>query len=178
MIDFSSFIKYLNLPCRILVGIFLASFFTMENEGFNFQDLGPAADEILALIATYSGILALICTIGTGCDFVWRHLMSYASKSEFDKEQRTNEAAVLGRIKYLAKGELIYLLDALRSSTQSFCADIGNPSIGSLIQKTLIQPSLGSYNEYHYPFTIPDYVWKFLIENKNELLSSDNNDQP
>jgi len=95
-------------------------------------------------------------------------------KEKEQKEKRAEfEKIVLARIDHLDPRELRYLADCLRNNSQSFYTYVHSPYASTLGSKGLIAIPGGTHHQDHYPFIVNDFVWKALLERKDEIPNKD-----
>jgi hypothetical protein len=167
-----------------MLGVFMACGILLWLDGakqFRLEDLGSWVRPFTFVLLVVSGALSITGIGGLIADhfvgkrkhvvLVERRLLR---KKEIDDKRAAEEAAALGRIRYLSPKELRQLTDCLRTEQQSFYTYGQHPWVGTLITKGLVAPSAGSFDVTRVPFTIFDFAWKALLEMKEELLKKDN----
>jgi hypothetical protein len=92
---------------------------------------------------------------------------------EKESERANAQGAALERIEHLSPKELRYLANCLREGSQSFYTYVHSPPVTTLMGKGLVYTPGGTHQQDHYPFTIYDFVWKALIERRDEILEKD-----
>jgi len=172
-----------KLPLRVTSGIFLGSILLIvleKNDVIDTSALGPIYQASLVVVAIVSGALCLTGFIGIAVDFVNENRKPALlqkrreiRKKEQDERRREAEQRALDRIQYLSEQELRYFADALRENSQSFYTWVHSPSVTTLMEKQLVQTFGGTHHQDHYPFTIPDYVWSYLLEHREEIINRD-----
>jgi len=179
----SNWLNALRLPLRATLGIFIGCVVLLALEQYALIDtsaLGTVYAASVTVVAVVSGALSLTGIVGVAYDLIVElrkpSLLAERRnlrKVEHAERRKEFEESALARIDYLSANELRYLADALRSNSQSFYTYVHSPPIATLMEKGLAQTFGGTYHQDHYPFTIPDYVWRHLMERKDEILKTD-----
>ena len=173
-----------KLPLRVIAGLFLGSvaLLIIDNHGWVLlKELGGPARTIVAITAVLTGALTF-----TGLSAIlletWgqkrkRDAIADRRRDRDDQRRRQRqeaEASVIARIEFLSEGELRHIAGALRDNSQSFYTWVHSPTVTTLMEKGLVRTLGGTHHEDHYPFTIVDFAWKYLIENRDEIIAKDN----
>lgn len=176
----SNWINAFKLPTQVMIGLFIACSILLV---LNYADLlklnqfGKLAHPILIVFTIFTGSLSL-----TGIISFIKDLMSQKIKKTLlaqhrelkieDSESKRKEAEkrILERLDHLSPKEVYYLADCLREGSQSFYAYVHSPPIATLRGKELVYTPGGTHHEDHYPYTIRDFVWKALLERKDEFI--------
>ena len=94
-------------------------------------------------------------------------------KAEEEEQINKNKQKVLDRVQHLSKYELNYLANCLRENSQSFTTYVHSPSASTLGSKGLIYTPGGTHHKDDYPFVVNDFVWQYLLDNKDEIIARD-----
>ncbi len=183
MVPDPKWLDAVKLPLRVVVGIFLGSVALLALNNQNWvplKDLGAAAHTVIATVAVLTGALTItgaIAILIEACTakrkrniFAERQLL----KDQRKLQQRLEaEATIIARIEYLSESEIRHLAAALRDKSQSFYTWVHSPAVTTLMEKGLVRTLGGTHHENRYPFTIVDFVWKHLLEIREEILAKD-----
>lgn len=141
---------------------------------------GSLAKPATILLCVVSGALSLTAIINYFIDLMGagkkRTLLQQRRelrKSEQEEKQNERKQRVLDRIPHLSKDELRYLADCLRENSQSFTTYVHSPSASTLGSKGLIYTPGGTHHQDYYPFVVNDFVWKHLLENREQIIAQD-----
>jgi hypothetical protein len=172
-----------KLPTRALAGLCIFSIAMIvldQYKVFELKTFGEMTRPILIVVAVLSGSLAITSIIGYFVEvFTSGRKYSVLSNRRKIREQEQKEGRaeyekkVIERIDHLSQYELKHLADALRENSQSFYTWVHSPYAATLTGKGMIYTTGGTHHQDHYPFTINDFVWKALLERKEELLNLD-----
>ena len=183
----SNWLSALKLPLRVIFGVFVGCIFLIVLEHYKVIDtsvLGPIYTASVMVIAIVSGALSITGLMGVVFDLIAasRKPSLLAKRREMRRTERAQirteaEKTALARIEYLSENELRYLANALRENSQSFYTYVHSPPVTTLMEKRLVQTFGGTHHQDHYPYTIPDYVWRYLLDHKEEILERDNANQ-
>jgi hypothetical protein len=179
----ANWLNALKLPTKVISGLFIASIILLSLDGTEILDLsifGGLAKPIVILICVVSGALSFTAAITFVIDLVSAGrkqtlLQQRRSlrKSEQDEERENRKRLVLERIEHLSKEELSLLADCLRENSQSFTTWVHSPYATMLGSKGLIYTPGGTHHQDYYPFVVNDFVWKYLLENKDSIIARD-----
>jgi len=132
------------------------------------------------LLCVVSGALSLTAIVSYLIDIVGagkkRTLLQQRRnmrKLEHEEELNKSMQRVLNRIPHLSKDELHYLADCLRENSQSFTTYVHSPYASTLGSKGLIYTPGGTHNQDYYPFVVHDFVWNHLLENREQIITQD-----
>lgn len=182
MID-SNWINALKLPTKVLTGLFVASVILLIFDKANILALstfGALAKPATILVCVVSGALSLTSIIAFFIELFSasrkRTLLQQRREIKKAEEQEQIEAQkqrILERISHLSKDELRYLADCLRENSQSFTTYVHSPPASTLMSKDLIYTPGGTHHQDYYPFVVNDFVWEYLLENRDEIIARD-----
>lgn len=182
MLPDSSWINALKLPTQVIIGLFLAFLVLLGLDWGAFLPLamfGELTKPIVMVLLVISGSLS-ITGIGAYIKDQRARRKSHSllatrrqlRAQEKEKERAKAQTAALERIEHLSPRELRYLANCLREGSQSFYTYV-SPPVTTLRGKGLVYTPGGTHHQDHYPFTIHDFVWKALIERRDEILEKD-----
>lgn len=173
----------LKLPTKVLAGLFLAAgaFLLLDQYGMlRLADFHAQLRTGVIAAAVVFGCLTLTSLIGEAWGAVKQfrkagQLEARRSLRQKEAKDRLTEAqvTVLKRLEHLSAEEIHVLAEALRQSAQSFNWPVHDGCISNLGLKGLLDSPGGEHNRYHYPFTIPDFVWAALLGRRDEFLERD-----
>lgn len=182
MID-ANWINALKLPTKVLTGLFVASviLLTFDKAGvLELSTFGSIAKQATILACVVLGALSLTSIIsffidlfGTSRKHTLLQERKKLRKCEQEEQIHAQKRRVLERIPHLSKDELRYLVDCLRENSQSFTAYVHSPHTSMLMSKGLIYTPGGTHNQDYYPFIVSDFVWKHLLENREQIIARD-----
>ena len=93
-------------------------------------------------------------------------------KEQDDQREKTRDTTV-GQLDHLSKEEIAVVAKALHGGSPSFYTYVYSPAVSVLQGKGLVWTPGGSHHQDHYPFSFHDFVWKVLLERKDEFLAKD-----
>lgn len=183
MVPSPNWLDALKLPARVVVGVFISCVVLIELDQYKFISLVSFGDLIkpsTIVICVISGSLSITSIVGFFMDKFEngkKHSQLEGRRKLKDKEQKEkrdeSEKIILARIDYLDPRELRYLADCLRNNSQSIYTYVHSPYAATLLSKGFIATPGGTHNQDHYPFIVNDFVWKALLERKDEILNKD-----
>ncbi|MBX9637466.1 MAG: super-infection exclusion protein B [Nitrosomonas sp.] len=182
MID-ANWINALKLPTKVLIGLFVASITLLlfdREEILALSTFSAIAKPAIILVCVVTGALSITSIISYFIEMYGssrkRTLLEQRRelrKAEEEKQISIQKQEVIERIPYLSNAELRYLANCLRENSQSFTAYVYSPSASTLMSKGLIYTPGGTYNRDNYPFIVNDFVWRHLLEIKEQILAKD-----
>lgn len=182
MID-SNWINALKLPTKVLTGLFVASVTLLVFDKAEILELslfGSVAKPATILICVVSGALSFTSITSFFIELFnssrKRTLLQQRrelKKIEVQEEISAQKRRVIERIPHLSKDELHYLADCLRENSQSFTTYVHSPPASTLISKGLIYTPGGTHHQDYYPFVVNDFVWQHLLENRDQIITKD-----
>lgn len=183
MLPDSSWINALKLPTQVIIGLFLAFLVLLGLDWaavLTLATFGELTKPIVIVLLVISGSLSIT---GIGAyikDQLERHkshslvaMRKQLRAQEKESERTKAQGAALERIEHLSPKELRYLANCLREGSQSFYTYVHSPPVTTLMGKGLVYTPGGTHHQDHYPFTIYDFIWKALIERRDEILAKD-----
>lgn len=98
--------------------------------------------------------------------YFWNSLKERNLNNKYSKESKLE---TLEQIRHLSQEEIFYLWMCIDKNQQTFVGYFFNPHITALVSKgLLLHPSLT--DAWNCPFTIPSFVWDYLLKNKKSFL--------
>lgn len=183
MIPDSGWLQAFKLPLRIIIGIAIASAILLvldSNAALTLSEFGLLTKPLVIVALVLTGALSLTGLVAILYDFVSRGRKQslllarrISRKKEHEERQEKERAAILDRLDHLAPQELHHLADALRENSQSFYTYVHSPSVTTLMGKGLVYTPGGTHHQDYYPFTIYDFVWKALLDRRDEVVARD-----
>jgi len=153
-------------------------------EVLSLATFGAIAKPVTILLCVVSGALAFTAIIAFVIDLIGaerkRALFQQRRelrKIEQEEKLNKNKERVLERISHLSKEELRYLANCLRENSQTFTTYVNSPAVSTLCSKGLIYTPGGTHHQDYYPFVVNDFVWKHLLENRDQLIAQDKEKQ-
>jgi hypothetical protein len=141
---------------------------------------GVIAKPLTILLCVISGALSFTAIVALLADlFVAKRKQALLQKRreiklrEQEQEAEKMRQRSIDRIEHLSSRELGYLANCLREKSQSFLTYIHSPPVTLLISKGLAYTPGGAHHQDHYPYIIHDFVWHYLLENKEQILEKD-----
>ncbi|HEV7265108.1 MAG TPA: hypothetical protein VGN83_09340 [Falsiroseomonas sp.] len=96
------------------------------------------------------------------------------AEQEETEQKREEEAErrriVLERLDYLSPEEIGFILPALERRAQTMFGWLHSHPGRSLEMKGLVQSERSTGHQDHWPWVFPDFVWKELLERRDEFL--------
>ncbi len=157
----SGWLQALNLPLRVTIGVALACSTLLVLDSRSVLLLGTFGSLTRPLVIVALVVAAALSITGIGA-IVVKHI-----------QRKLERAAVLERLEHLAPFELRLLADAIKEKRQSFYTYVHSPHVATLMAKGIVHSPGGTHNQDHYPFTINDFVWKYLLERKDDFIYRD-----
>lgn len=183
MIPDPKWLEALNLPLKVTIAVALAAGVLLGFDLKGWLDLGviaPISRTILIIVTVIFTVLALVGIV----DFFMspfhekRKQSALAARrgkrrAEENDARAENEAKVLARLDHLSRQEMRYVAACLENNTPTFYTYVHSPPVGVLLGKQLIWTNGAQHHQDHYPFSFHDFVWRTLIERKDEFLSKE-----
>lgn len=167
----------------MLTGLFFASVILLlldKAEILVLSTFGSLAKPATILLCVVSGALSFTAIAAFVFDIISagrkRTLLQQRRdlrKAEEEEQLNNNKQKVLDRIEHLSKDELNYLADCLRENSQSFTTYVHSPSVSTLGSKGLIYTPGGTHHQDYYPFVVNDFVWQYLLDNREDIITRD-----
>lgn len=176
-------IDLFKLPMKSAISIALSSAALLALVYLKLLDLGPIggiALPILIIVAVVSTIMSVVKIADLFFYPIYEkrrcsalETRRDARRKEQDQHRANAEKAVLSRLEYLSKEEIAVVINALNHGSPTFFTYVHSPAVGILQGKSLVWSPGGEYHRDHYPFSFYDFVWKALLERKEEFFTKD-----
>lgn len=126
-------------------------------------------------------VLTLVVSLGSAFQYIDRRVLDgWLEGRRREKKRLTHQRQVMDalalRLDSLDAKEQMWIKYCLFHNTQTLSAERGNRTAQSLHHKGIVEE--GSGHILDLPFHIPDPVWRYLLENKEELLSEADRQDP
>lgn len=156
--------KYLIIPS------FFLSYLTLFYEDFVLKATGLVEYPIfLKSIALFMLILTGYGMLHIAVTSIQKRLESAKSrKTESQKKQRLL-ADNIEALSFLNSGEIELIIKCLNSKEQTFTADISSSNALSLMSKGIVSATAG--HPLGAPFTFKTDIWRYMMSNRDCLLS-------
>lgn len=176
----SGWLAALNLPTKVIAGVFLAACIVLGLDLYSILDLaafGGLARPIVIILAILFGCLLFATLVALVAQpiIAKRKTSLLSERRRIRKEENEAERAkarekAIEAIDHLSGWELHYVEDALRDESPSFYTHVNSPPVAQLIAKNLVYSPGGQHHREHFPFSFHDFVWEALQERKKELI--------
>ncbi|KVC52569.1 hypothetical protein WS58_03380 [Burkholderia pseudomultivorans] len=94
-------------------------------------------------------------------------------RKEQDERREEAQEAAIGRLDYLSREEIAVVVKALSNGSPTFYTYVFSPPVSMLQGKGLVWTTGGTHHQDHYPFSFHDFVWKVLLERKDEFMAKE-----
>lgn len=171
----------LNLPVKIMVGIFSACAAALILDYFSVVDLNvygwEYTSQTVLLVSLLTGCLSISSIVGD-----WLSSMRKMTLLSERRKLRQGEAmeafedhkeTVIKRFDHLSREEIHYIANCLRKNESSFLAWVNSSPVANLMAKGLVATPGGQHHQDHYPFYFRDFVWEALVERRDEFIEKD-----
>jgi hypothetical protein len=183
MIPDPKWLEALNLPLKVTIAVALAAGVLLSLDLLGWLDLGvvaPVSRTILVIVTVVFTVLALVGIV----DFFMmpfhekrKQSVVAARRAVRRAEERDaradSEARILTRLDHLSRDEMRYVAECLAKNTPTFYTYVHAPPVGVLLGKELIWTDGAQHHQDHYPFSFHDFVWRALMERKDEFLAKE-----
>ena len=169
-----------KLPVPSTIGIALACGALLLLDAYEFIPLGQLsvyARPVVAIAGVAFAVLAVVRVVDLALSpLKERQKQSQLAtrravhRKEQEQQRAEMEAKALAQLDYLSDHEVRRVAECLRAGSPSFYACVHSPPVTMLMGKGLVWTPGGEHHQDHYPFSIHDFVWRELIERKDELL--------
>jgi hypothetical protein len=176
-------LELFKLPMRAAISLSLASAALLALVYLKLLDLGligVIALPILIIVAIVSTIMTVVriaelffYPLYEKRRFSALEIRRAVRRKEQDEHRSNTEKAVLSQLDYLSKEEIGVVITALNRGSPTFFTYVHSPAVGILLGKSLVWSPGGHHNQDHYPFSFHDFVWKVLLERKEEFFTKD-----
>ncbi|KFX81296.1 hypothetical protein KR99_24265, partial [Ralstonia solanacearum] len=92
---------------------------------------------------------------------------------EQDERRQQAQESAIAQLDHLSKEEIAVVAKALRDGSPSFYTYVFSPPVSMLQGKRLVWTPGGQHHQDYYPFSFHDFVWKVLLERKDEFLAKE-----
>jgi hypothetical protein len=181
MVDFTGFLKALELPAKVFLGIFISSLVLLFADHYEFLPLAPLwihSSLVLKIVAVVSGCLLL----ASGVAFIVENRLNSRKasllsrrraliKSERQAELEKKKSEKLLYLDSLSHEEKLIIAVALRANSISVVVPFDSIGANLLRSKGLGIFAGGVVDISGAAFTIAPYVWKAIQERKDTILS-------
>jgi hypothetical protein len=181
MIPDSGWLAALNLPTKVVAGVFIALCVTLGLDIYEYIDLssiGSLTRLILVLLCVLFGGLLFASLVELAAQpkiaKMKTTLLAERRKDREDEKAAEREAArqrALANLDHLSAWELRIVADALKEGSPSFYTYAHSSPVAQLQAKNLVYSPGGTHHQDHYPFTFHDFAWKVLLQRKDEFLT-------
>ena len=117
-------------------------------------------------------LLSAAILLSSVIKFCWEWFLAKSNEwtAEAELNAKKSEALIkiAKRLDSLTLSEKQWVKYCLYHNQQTFIANVGNSTGNSLANKALVV--VGEGHVMSLPFTFPDHVWQYLIENKGKFL--------
>ena len=177
----SKWMDFFSQPTKVMGGLFAFFACSLVLDWLTLVELsafGSLARPIFILGGLLTGFLFLASVIA----FAIERVRAYLKRKDVNQRRQTKEfeqrakkseaeAKVLARLDHLSKEEIQVVADALKAGSQSFYTYAHHPPVGAMAAKMMLTTPGGAYNQDHYPFHFYDFVWKALLDRREEFLA-------
>ena len=118
-------------------------------------------------------VLTVVVSLGAAFQYLDKRvfdgwLKNRQNKKESEAQEKKNLEMLSLRLRSLDLNEQMWIKYCLYHNSQTLSAERGNRTAQSLDHKEIVQA--GSGHILDLPFHIPDQVWRYLLEHKDEFL--------
>ncbi|MFV8529452.1 hypothetical protein [Ralstonia pseudosolanacearum] len=180
MLD-AKWLELFKLPLRTAIAVAIASCSLLALVFAHILDLGPIglfALPILIIVAVVSTAMAIVGSVDTLLaprrekrKQSALELRRAIRRKEQDERRDQAQEAAIGQLDHLSKEEIEVVVDALSGGSPSFYTYVYSPPVSMLQGKRLVWTPGGSHHQDYYPFSFHDFVWKVLLERKDEFIA-------
>lgn len=158
MIDW---LKAIQLKPRFLFGAFLLTALLLFAPPELLNKLGLSIQG-----TSWQPYVGLVCL---GCFILW--LIQTIPSINAWRYQRNNQQLVIDRLSSLSLGEWTILWYCLDKNQQTVGLSATDKIATSLASKGILYVPAGQYSILAYPYSIPDFLWNYLIKNKERIFN-------
>ncbi len=176
-------LEVFKLPLRTAVAVALATDVLLALVLTHILDLGPLgpiALPVLIILAVVSTALAVVGSVhALLAPFREKHKQSALEqrrairRKEQDERREQAQESAIAQLDHLSKEEIAVVVKALRGGSPSFYTYVYSPPVSMLQGKRLVWTPGGSHHQDYYPFSFHDFVWKVLLDRKDEFIAKD-----
>ncbi|CAJ0742300.1 hypothetical protein [Ralstonia mannitolilytica] len=176
-------LEIFKLPLRTAIAVAIASCALLALVFAHILDLGPIgpfALPVLIIAAVASTAMAVVGIVdGALAPARERRKQSALEqrrairRKEQDERREEARKAAISRLDYLSREEIAVVVKALHNDSPTFYTYVFSPPVSMLQGKGLVWTTGGTHHEDHYPFSFHDFVWKVILERKEEFLAQE-----
>ncbi|WP_316227866.1 hypothetical protein [Bradyrhizobium sp. SZCCHNR3015] len=177
----AKWLDFFKLPLRAIIAIAIASgalLVLVLTHVLDFGPISPYALPVLIIVVVVS-VAAAIVGCGESLLAPLREKKKQSAlerrralrRKEADEQREQRQDAALAQLDHLSKEEIAIVVDALRRGSPSFYTYVYSPPVSLLQGKRLVWSPGGQHHQDYYPFSFYDFVWKVLLERKDEFFS-------
>ncbi len=174
-------LEVFKLPLRAAVAVALAADLLLAlvlTHVLDLGPLGPIALLILIILAVVSttmavvgGVSSLLAPLHAKRQQSALQLRRAVRRKEQEERRAEMERSALSQLDHLSKEEIDVVAKALRDGSPTFYTYAFSPPVSILQGKQLVWTPGGSHHQDYYPFSFHDFVWKVLLERKDEFIA-------
>lgn len=182
MLD-AKWLELFKLPLRTAIAVAIASSALLALVFAHILDLGPIglfALPVLIIAAVASTAMAVVGIVdGALAPSRERRKQSALEQrrairhKEQDERREEAQEAAISRLDYLSREEIAVVVKALNNGSPTFYTYVFSPPVSMLQGKGLVWTTGGTHHQDHYPFSFHDFVWKVMLERKDEFLAKE-----
>lgn len=172
-----------KLPLRTTIAVALANDALLALVLTRILDLGPLGAVALPVLIIVAVVFTAMAIVGSVyallAPFREKHKQSALEqrrairRKEQDERREQAQEAAIAQLDHLSKEEIAVVAKALRGGSPSFYTYVYSPPVSMLQGKRLVWTPGGSHHQDHYPFSFHDFVWKVLLERKDEFIAKE-----
>ncbi|KFX26657.1 hypothetical protein [Ralstonia solanacearum] len=176
-------LEFLKLPLRTAVAVAIASGALLALVFTHILDLGPIGPFALPVLIIAAVVSAAIAIVGIAQAVLdpFREKRKQSTlkqrrailRQEQDERRQQAQESAIAQLDHLSKEEIAVVAKALRDGSPSFYTYVFSPPVSMLQGKRLVWTPGGQHHQDYYPFSFHDFVWKVLLERKDEFLAKE-----
>ncbi|UFZ06594.1 hypothetical protein LQG66_09970 [Bradyrhizobium ontarionense] len=177
----AKWLEFFKLPLRAIIAIALASGALLVLVLTHVLDLGPISTFALPvlIIVVVASVAAAIVGCGESLFAPLREKKKESAlvrrrairRKEEDEHREQRQETTLSQLDHLSKEEIAIVVNALRGGSPSFYTYVFSPPVSMLQGKRLVWTPGGQHHQDYYPYSFHDFVWKVLLERKDEFFA-------
>jgi hypothetical protein len=174
-------LEVFKLPLRTAIAVALAADLLLAlvlTHVLDLGPLGPIALLILIILAVISTAMAVVGSVSALlAPFQAKRQQSALQsrravrRKEQEERRAEMEQSALAQLDHLSKEEIDVVAKALRDGSPTFYTYVFSPPVSILQGKRLVWTPGGTHHQDYYPFSFNDFVWKVLLERKDEFIA-------
>lgn len=176
-------LEFLKLPLRTAIAVAIASGALLALVFTHILDMGPIGPFALPVLIIAAVVSAAIAIVGIAqavlAPFREKHKQSALEqrrairRKEQDERREQAQESAIGQLDYLSREEVAVVVKALSNGSPTFYTYVFSPPVSMLQGKGLVWTTGGTHHQDHYPFSFHDFVWKVMLERKDEFLAKE-----